>query len=286
MKGILSIQSQVVFGHVGHGAAQFALQCLGHEVWAIPTVLFSNHPGHGGFAGEALPAQNLTALVDGMDRQGLLESAAALQSGYLGHADQVDVVAKALDKVRRNNAQALYLCDPVMGDRPAGTYVRPGIPEGIRDRLAPLADILTPNNFELEWLTGRTIDGPEAALSAARSLPARIVVVTSVPLPRSPDRIGTMAAGPETAWLCTTPRIDGVPPGTGDLFAALFLGHRLGGRTIPEALGRSASAVHALLTLHQSLPIPRLRELPLIQGRNVLCGQQGLGNFPVTVFPG
>ncbi len=248
MDGILSIQSQVVYGHVGNAAAQFALQRMGFEVWAVPTVLFSNHPGHGGFKGKAVPAEDMAALVAGLDGQGFLKQAQALLTGYLGHETHVEVVCSAATRIRAQSPHAPYCCDPVIGERETGAYVKPGVADALRARLVPLADILTPNCFELEVLSERTVDAPGTALAAARALARPLVICTSVAIPADPAKIGTLAVTADQAWLCVTDRLAQPPSGTGDLFTALFLGHLLKGVTVPHALQKAASAVDRVLT--------------------------------------
>ncbi len=281
MDGILSIQSQVVFGHVGNGAAQFALQALGHEVWALPTVLFSNHPGHGGFTGHAATPGTLSELVAGLETRGLLGGCRAVLSGYLGAAGQVDVVVDALERTRKASPNALYCCDPVIGDAPKGTYVRAGIPEGIAERLLPLADILTPNAFELSVLAGRAVDDPKGAHEAARSLGCPLTVVTSVPLPGRADRLGTLAVTGDGAWLCVATRLSRVPPGTGDLLTALFLGHLLRGADVPGALSRAVSGVDAVLRFGAGGSLP---ELPLIAAQDQFRGAAGVQAIEAMAF--
>lgn len=286
MHGVLSIQSQVVFGHVGNSAAQFALQCLGHEVWGVPTVLFSNHPGHGGFAGAPVPAETLGTLVGGLAERGFLSGCKAVLSGYLGHQDHVRQVAEAVALARAANPDVLFCCDPVMGDSPKGTYVRDGIPEGMAATLVPLADILTPNAFELGLLSGIAVVDPDSALRAARSLSCPLTVVTSVPIPAQPTSLGCLAVTRGAAWLCTVEKLDRVPPGTGDLFAALFLGHVLQGVTVPVCLQEAAGRVDAVLRYVPAGAAPGqqsgvLPEMCLIAARGALQGKTPI-QWPVA----
>ena len=241
---VLSIQSEVVRGHVGNGAARFALQRLGMEVWAVPTVLLSNHPGHKAFRGEVVPAAKMGELIAGLDLNGWLGQCDAVLSGYLGAADQARVVADAVRRVKALNPKALYLCDPVFGDDD-GAYARPGVAEAMARELLPLANIVTPNRFELQSLTSRKIDGAASAASAARLLGSREVLVTSVPFPGA--RIGTVCMTQLEAWATTAPLLADVPHGSGDLLAALYLGARLSGAAPEAALVRASSAVDAVL---------------------------------------
>jgi pyridoxine kinase len=240
---ILSVQSDVVYGHVGNAAARFALQRLGHEVWAVPTVLLSSHAGYTKVGGESLSADLLRRLIDGLDANGWLGQADAVLSGYLGHKDHAGVVADAVRRAR-TNGRTIYCLDPVFGD--AGrAYAKPGVAEAMARELLPLADIVTPNVFELSSLTSVAIRNADDALVAARRLGRPIVVVTSVPA--GEGRIGTLAVSKDEAWLASTPLLENPPHGSGDLMAALFLAHRLAGRSLRDALAATVSSVFAVL---------------------------------------
>ncbi|KEF33889.1 pyridoxamine kinase [Deinococcus sp. RL] len=256
-QNILSIQSWVSYGHVGNAAAVFPLQRLGFEVWAIHTVQFSNHTGYGEWTGTVFPPEHIAQLIDGIEARGALPSCGAVLSGYMGSAGTVDAVVGAVERVRAANGSALYCCDPVMGDVGRGVFVRPELPDLIRERAVPQADVVTPNQFELELLTGRTVRTLDDALAAARALREclrpggpRLVVVTSLMREDAPaDVIETLAVSGEGAWLCRTPLLPLDPPrnGTGDAIAALFFGHFLNSGDAGEALSLSMSALYALL---------------------------------------
>jgi len=241
---ILSIQSEVVYGHVGNRAARFALERLGFEAWTIPTVLLSSHAGYARVEGEATNADLMGRLVDGLDGNGWLSRCDAVLSGYLGGADQADVVADAVRRAKAANARALYCLDPVFGD--AGrAYAKPGVAEAMARTLLPLADIVTPNVFELSSLSGIAIGNAKDALAAARQLRRPVVVATSVP---AGDRIGALAVEGTEAWLATTPQLESAPHGSGDLFAALFLAAKLSGRSPQDALARATASVFHILS--------------------------------------
>ncbi len=274
LPGVLSIQSQVVYGHVGNSAAQFALQRLGVSVWALPTVLFSNHPGHGGFTGRALPAEDLATLIDGLAGRGILNGLQAILSGYLGAGDQARVVADAVAKARAAAPDLLYCCDPVIGDEGKGAYVQPGVADALCNTLLPLADLAKPNAFELAWLTGKPVEDPASAATAARALGVPLVIVSSVPMPPDNRAIGAMAVTAHEAWLVSAPRLAAPPPGTGDLFTALILGHLLTGQSSPDALARAASSLDHLLDNHaRQTDGP---DLPLIAGQHHLVAEPHL----------
>ncbi|MEQ8252650.1 MAG: pyridoxal kinase [Oceanibaculum nanhaiense] len=238
---VLSIQSAVAYGHVGNAAAQPALHRLGHTVWRVDTVAFSNHPGHGKFAGQVRPAAEVAAVLQGLANLGVYRECAAVLSGYLGEAETASTVADAVTQVKRLNPQAVYLLDPVMGD--AGrVYVRDGVPAAMAGMLLPLADIVAPNAFELSLLADRPVSDMATAVAAARVLLARSVglgpsLVLATGLRLEGGRVATLAVTHAEAHAVTAPWIDRPIFGTGDLFGALFLGHWL------EAPG---DAVHAL----------------------------------------
>lgn len=249
---ILSIQSHVAYGHVGNSAVTLPLQRLGREVWAVPTVVFAAHAGYGPPKGAVLPVATVDEMVRGIEERGVFPRCKAVLSGYLGDADLGEVVLDAAARVRAANPDALYCCDPVMGDAEPGVYVRAGIPEFLRDRAIPTADIATPNVFELELLTGHPIRDLDGALAACRALIARgprLVLLTSLKRAETPaGTIEMLVATRDAAWLVGTPEfdLDPAPNGAGDLTAALFLAFMLETRDPEAALSRAASAIHAV----------------------------------------
>lgn len=261
---VLSIQSEVVFGHVGNSAARFALQRLGIDVLALPSVLFSNHPGHGGRRGEATPAAALDDLLTGLEERGFLDEVDAVISGYLGDPAQAAIVRRAVTAVKSRNPTALYLLDPVFGDD-GGAYAKPGIAEAMARELLPLADIVTPNRFELASLTSRKIETAADAASAARLLGRPLVLATSTPA--EDGRIGTMAVSASEVFLVTTPRVDAPPSGTGDLLASLFLGWRLKQADIADALSAAVAAVDHMI---RAAKASGFGEMPLISEQQAL----------------
>ncbi len=248
---VISIQSQVAFGHVGNSAAVFPLQMHGIDVVAVPTTLLSNRPGYPTIRGRVLDAELVADLLLGIEERGAVDTAQAILSGYLGSADNAAVVADFVTRAKAKNPALLYCCDPVIGDRDRGLFVPSDIPPLVRDRLCRLADIITPNHFEFEWLCGAPAATIEQVVERAHALIARgpsTVVVTSAELADTPHReIETVAVERSAAWRARTPRLPISPSGTGDLFAALFLSARVGGSTTPEALGHAASAIFAVL---------------------------------------
>ncbi len=248
MPTVLSLQSRVAYGHVGNAAAVFPLQRLGIEAWALDTVAFSNHTGHGRWRGSIVPAAEIASLFEGIADLGILPRIDAVLSGYLGDAATGPVLLDIVERVRAANPQALFCVDPVIGDVETGSYVTEGIAEFFRDRALAIADIVTPNHFELEYLTGGPIASLAEAASAVAALRARgpkIALVTS--LDAAPDRVTMLAAGPDGVWAVETPRLPVVLNGCGDVTAALFLGHLLRGESLPDALALTAAAIFAVI---------------------------------------
>jgi pyridoxine kinase len=254
---ILSIQSHVAYGHVGNAAAAFPLQRLGFEVWRVNTVQFSNHTGYADWRGQVFEAAHIAELIEGIAARGVLGDCQAVLSGYLGDAALGQVILDAVTRVRAVNPAALYLCDPVMGDREQGLFVRPGIPEFLHDKALPAADIITPNQFELQQLTGIEVLRLEDAIAGARkalALGPEVVLVTSLRhAATAPGEIEMLAVTTADAWRVTTPflALEPAPNGAGDALAALFLAHTLKGGASPdavsEALGRAAAAIYAII---------------------------------------
>ena len=250
---ILSIQSWVAYGHVGNASAVFPLQRLGAEVWAVNTVQFSNHTGYGTWTGQVFDGGSVRALVDGIEGLGVLPGCDAVLSGYMGDPGIVAAVLDAVARVRAANPAALYCCDPVIGDLGPGVYVRAGIPELLREQAVPLADILTPNQFELEHLTGRPVRTVAEARAAVAGLRGRMrrgaaVLVTSLRTEATPDdSMDMLAVGPAGAWMMRTPLLSLSVNGAGDAIAALFLFHMLRTRDPHAALEAAGSAIHGLL---------------------------------------
>ncbi|MDO9707299.1 pyridoxal kinase PdxY [Paracraurococcus lichenis] len=248
---ILSIQSWVAFGHVGNASAVFPLQRLGAEVWAIHTVQFSNHTGYGAWRGQVLPPGLIGDCVQGIAERGALPACDAVLTGYVGDAETGAQILEAVARVKAANPAALWCCDPVIGDVGRGAFVRPGIPEFFRDRALALADIATPNQFELEWLTGRTIatlDEAKAAVGALQAGGPRCVLLTSLRTAETPaDALDLLAAEGGQAWRLRTPLLPLSVNGAGDAIAALFLFHRLRSGSAKAALEQAAASIYGLL---------------------------------------
>ncbi len=248
---ILSIQSWVAYGHVGNAAAVFPMQRLGHEVWAVNTVQFSNHPGYGGFRGQVFSADAVREVVRGIADRGALPSCDAVLSGYLGDASIGEAVLDAVKSVKSANPNALYCCDPVIGDVGPGVYVREDIPEFMRTHALPAADIVTPNRFELQLLAGRpasTLREIRAAIDVLHGMGPRVVLATSVDGPETPgDTIDLLASAGDECFRLRTPKLAMSVNGAGDALAALFLAHYLATVSAREALENASSSIFGLL---------------------------------------
>jgi pyridoxine kinase len=262
----LSLQSHVAYGYVGNRAATFPLQRLGHEVWAVNTVEFSNHTGYGAWRGRTASAEQVADIVHGIEALGMLARCDALLTGYVGDAALADVVLDTARRVRTANPRVVWCCDPVLGDTDTGIYVKPGIDAFFRDRALPAADLITPNHFELEHLTGAKVTTLPEALAAARSLlkGPRLALITSLLRSDAPDGVIEMlAVGAQDAWRIATPLIGFpvMPNGTGDTVAALFTAHWLADADVASALEKAASSIFAVLEVTQAMGE---RELQLV----------------------
>lgn len=240
MTTVLSIQSSVAYGHVGNSAATFPLMRMGLEVWPVLTVHFSNNTGYGSWRGPVLAATDVADVVRGIDERGVLGRCDAVLSGYQGAAEIGSVVLDTVRLVRSRNPEAIYCCDPVMGDVDRGFFVTAGLPELIRDEVVPAAQIITPNQFELDYLTGRstaTMDDVLVAAAEVRRRGPEIVLVTSVlHTDTPPGTIDLVVVSGAGAWAVTTPRLPRTFNGAGDLTAAVFLARCLSLRSAPSEL--------------------------------------------------
>ncbi len=248
---LLSIQSHVAYGHVGNSAAVFPLQRIGVEVWPIHTVQFSNHTGYGDFKGQVFGAPLIRDLVAGIERRGALSACDGVLSGYLGDTDIGAAIVAAVATVKRANPSARYCCDPVIGDVDKGVFVCKGVPEFIKAKALPVADIITPNQFELDYLAGReskTLGDVLEAVKIVHGLGPRAVLVTSLHVDDTPDGSIDMLASDDTGrFRLRTPKLPLVANGAGDAIAALFFAHYLREGKIKVALARAGSAIFGLL---------------------------------------
>jgi pyridoxine kinase len=219
---------------------------MGHEVLSLPTMLLSNRPGYGALAGDRINAAKLDAILDAALANGWLADVDAILTGYIPAAEHAVLCGRWIARVKALNPAAVYLCDPIIGDEPAGVYIEEAAAHAIRDRLVPLADILTPNRFELGWLADHPIPDAAAAVKAAHALSRPAVIVTSAPAD-APDRIANLLVEGREAAATMSARETVWAHGTGDFFAANLLAHKLNGLSNRDALRAAAAAMTMIL---------------------------------------
>ena len=272
---VLSIQSSVAYGYAGNSSAVFPLQRLGNEVWPVHTVHFSNHTGYGQWRGIVLEPQTVSDVITGIEERGVLPECDAVLSGYQGAPAVGEVVLDAVARVKSANPAAVYCADPVMGDVGRGFYVQAGIPEFMRDRIVPAADILTPNQFELEYLTGssiRSVADLLAAVDALRRQGPGTVLVTSVQTDQTPaDSVQMVAVGHDGVFQVTTPLMPLHVSGCGDATAAIFLA-RVMTQGVAHALATTADSVFAII---EATHAAGTRELQLIAAQDAIAHPSG-----------
>ena len=265
---ILSIQSAVAYGHVGNSAAVFPLQRIGVEVLPVYTVNFSNHTGYGAWRGPLISPDDVRDVILGIEERGVLGEIDVVLSGYQGSDGIGDVILDAVARVKSANPDAVYSCDPVMGNAKSGCFVAPAIPILLRERVVPSADIITPNQFELGFLTGTEpgdLDSTLASVDAARAMGPRTVLVTSVERPDRPEgTIEMLAVDDAGAWMVQTPHIPMKANGSGDVTAALFTAHYRSSGDAASALAKTVSSVYDLLQLTYD---SGQRELQLVEAQ-------------------
>jgi len=247
MNSILSIQSHVLHGYVGNKAATYPLQNMGYDVWPLNTVQFSNHTGYGKFEGKIFSADHILKLIDGIFAIDQHKKCTAILSGYMGSLEICQAVAKTVNKFKDNNPNIIYLCDPVIGDKKC--YVKPEVLDYFKNNLH--GDIITPNQFEAEILTGITIQTKEDLIEAATNLHARrigTVVITGVKFKDSETLCVFGSNGKDQYFITTTEHHFKVPPsGTGDLFSAVFLGLYLKNNDLHKSLEQTTRLLDEVL---------------------------------------
>lgn len=264
----LSIQSSVSYGHVGNSAAVFPLQRIGIDVMPVATVAFSNHTGYGAWRGPLMSGDTVREIVTGIDERDGLADVAFILSGYQGGNDIGDAILDAVALVKERNPEAIYACDPVLGNASSGCFVASEVQELIRDRVVPNADLITPNQFELGFITGtnpQTLEETLDSVDLVRELGPSTVLVTSVARPDRPDNTIEMLAVTESgAWIVQTPHLPMKANGSGDVTAALFTAHFVQTRDAALALARTVSSVYDLL---ENTLASGERELQLIESQ-------------------
>ena len=246
------------------------MQRLGVEVLPVYTVNFSNHTGYGAWRGPLISPDDVRDVLQGIEDRGVFPQIDVVLSGYQGSAGIADVIVETVARVKAANPAAVYACDPVMGNAKSGCFVAPEIPVLLRERVVPAADIITPNQFELGFLTGTepgSIDSTLASVEAARAMGPGTVLVTSVERPdREPDTIEMLVVDDGGAWIVQTPLLPMKANGSGDVTAALFTAHFRATGDAGLALARTASSVYDLL---QRTLDSGERELQLVESQEV-----------------
>jgi len=246
MAKILSISSEVIRGHVGHAASRFVLQRLGHDVWAFPTILLSNHPGHEKFSGEPTDPAHLEKMRDSLDGNGWLGEIDAVFTGYLPSAEHAEFAVETVRLVKSRSPNAKVLTDPAFGDDPKGLYIDEGAAAKIDSDLLPLADFVTPNRFELGWLAQAPVITLDEARRAAKEVDFPVLLATSIP-GDADGALCNLLVEEQFTMTTTVKRRHAAPHGTGDMMAALFLGHFLNEKSSEEAMARATGAVEIVL---------------------------------------
>jgi pyridoxine kinase len=246
MAKVLSISSQVIYGHVGNSAAAFVLRRMGHDVLAAPTIILSNRPGYKAIAGEPIAPAMLDAMLRAALANGLLDGLDAVLTGYMPAPGHAEFCRSWIETIKAKSPGCVYLCDPIVGDEPSGVYVAEDAARAVRDLLVPLAGILTPNAFELGWLSGRAAGDLAGAIAAANALRRPTVVVTSAPA-AAPGMLANLCVAGGKATATQSPRRFVQAHGTGDFFAAIFLAHKLNGFAASAALRAATAAIDYVL---------------------------------------
>ncbi|PJG85740.1 pyridoxal kinase PdxY [Conservatibacter flavescens] len=274
MKNVLSIQSHVVYGYAGNKSAIFPMQLLGVDAWALNTVQFSNHTQYGKWTGMVIPKEQIGEIVRGIDEIGALKSCDAVLSGYIGSSDQVQEIINTVQKIKKINPNAIYLCDPVMGHPDKGCIVADGVKEGLIDIALPAADLATPNLVELRELSGLTVENFEQALAAVEAIrakgPKTVVVKHLSKVGKDPKQFEMLLANEQGMWHLSRPLHDFSrdPVGVGDLTASVFLANLLNGKSDLEAFEHTANAVNDVMQITHDIGS---YELQLIEARHVIA---------------
>lgn len=254
-KPVIVLSSHVVRGSVGNRAAVFALEVLGHPVWAVPTITLPFHPGHGPGTRIIPEANQFATLLEDLLASPWIEEVGAVLTGYMANSSQAESVGKFVKELKTINPEVLFACDPVMGDYPkepdgneseGKLYIAEETASAIKEHLVPSADIITPNRFELSWLTGKKILDHQQALDAAEQFTEKQILVTSM-AGYMRGNIGNLCINKTSAIFAEHRELRNPPNGPGDLTAALFLSHIMSGHTSEKALQKTTSSVFEIV---------------------------------------
>jgi pyridoxine kinase len=245
MPRVLFLSSYVACGTVGLQAGVPPLRHAAIDVMAVPTTLLSNHPGHAHMAGAPVAPSVIMDIVEALDGNGWLHDVSAVISGYLPTAQHATVAARAVDLLQSRSPGALYICDPVLGDDPKGLYIDAEAARAIRNDLLPRSGCLTPNRFELAWLSGLPVTSIASAVEAARALGAPMTLATSIPA--SEDHLANVLVTSTGHWSATVVRRPAVPHGTGDVLTGLFACELIAGHAAADALVASTRILDGII---------------------------------------
>ncbi|EMK3392091.1 pyridoxal kinase PdxY [Vibrio parahaemolyticus] len=254
MKSILSIQSHVVYGHAGNSSAVFPIQRMGIDAWPIHTVQYSNHTQYEqGWKGQKFCSDDVRTLLHGLDNINTLGECGAVLSGYQGSPDQCKAVADVVRSVKESNHNAIYVCDPVMGDPDKGCIVADGVREEITQSLLPISDVIVPNQYELTAMTGVEIHSVYDAVTACKEalkLGPKIVLVKHLHSIDS-DMFSMILATPKACYLTQRPNIEfkQQPVGVGDLISAVFTACLMKNMSPTVAFRHTNNAIYGVLDI-------------------------------------
>ena len=282
-KAVLVISSHVARGSVGNRACVFALEVLGHPVWAVPTIVLPFHPGHGSATRIVADDQQFESLLKDLFESRWIDELGAILTGYMASAEQAKVVASFIQNVKTQNNEIIHICDPVLGDTnedgQGELYVNETTAEAIRDNLAPNADLITPNRFELSFLTGCNVETSDDARKAILKLSNSSTLVTSVP-GYMKGNIGNLYVENDQTIFAEHKKLDNPPNGPGDLTAALFLSHRLSGMKSEKALQQTSASVFEIIAASEKRKADELmletdaqsiiKPMAMVQVRNLI----------------
>lgn len=226
-KKTIVIHSKVAYGYVGSNTTSLVLQLAGLDVIAVPTVILSNRYGLPTVGGGLIPADLFQEILDGILALNILDEVSTIVTGYIGSATLVEITAQFIVKIKESHPEIVYLCDPVMGDQPQGLYVKEEVPQALITKLLPLADILTPNQFEMETILNQKIETFEKLKTSIQQhavLHTKDMLVTGCRFTTINDQsLHIIVKQQEQYEEITIDYVPVDPPGTGELFAALVL---------------------------------------------------------------
>lgn len=268
---IISIQSRLVYGYVGSNVAELAIQMEGIDTIVLPTVLLAAHSGHQPMYGAAISKELFEELVEGVKAINVISSTACVVSGYIRSMEIVDSVQNLVADIKAIYPNKAYICDPVMGDVDTGLYVPEEVAESMINQLLPLADILTPNHFELEYITQSkitTIEEFKQAVEATPVLVGKIVVATSCSLVgKNKDSIETIIYNKGLVTRIESPNVDLNTVGTGDIFTAILSAQLTKGKIIDDAVRIASSTISNILSYMQQNNLEEMNARCLLEAK-------------------